>query len=164
MKPFLVVLLLTLPPAFLSAGPLQDNAGADIVAGNGWGEITLGAPRALVDEELGKQPEARRYGDVYYVDYPAAGIQVSFSGKGDQVRAIYFFNKQRLYRQFATFRGKTSKGIGWESSAAQVITVYGKPVHDYEGDDGGPWRRLVFKGIDFLFEDNKLVRISVPGD
>jgi hypothetical protein len=164
MKTSLIVLMVALFSTPLSAGPLQDRAEAEIVAGKGWGKITLGAPRQIVDEELGKQPAARQYGDVYFVDYPAKGIQVSFSSKGNKVHAIYFYNKQRLYRHFASFQGKTSKGINWESSAEAVIKAYGEPVNDYEGDDGGPWRRLVFEGIDFLFENNKLVRICVPGD
>jgi hypothetical protein len=164
MKTSLIVLTAVLFSTLLSAGPLQGRAEAEIVAGKGWGEITLDAPRKIVDEELGKQSEARKYGDVYFVDYAAKGIQVSFSSKGNKVQAVYFFNKQRLYRHFASFQGKTSKGINWESSAEEVIKAYGEPVKDYEGDDAGPWRRLVFEGIDFLFENNKLVRICVPGD
>jgi len=55
---------------------------------------------------------------------------------------------------------KTDKGIDWNSSPEEVIKAYGKPAEDYSGPG---WRRMVFDGIDFRFENGVMVRIGIPG-
>jgi hypothetical protein len=46
-----------------------------------------------------------------------------------------------------------------------VKKAYGQPTAKFSGtDSGGTWKRLVFDGIDFRFENEKMVRIGVPGD
>jgi hypothetical protein len=136
-----------------------------IVAGQGWGPVKIGATKNQVTEALGKGRNFAKYKDHYFMDYPETGIQVSFLTKDDTVNAIFFYNKQKGSELFAVFKGKTSTGIGWNSTAQQVINAYGKPIREYNGTRGDDkWRRLVFKGIDFRFENEKMVRISVPAN
>ena|GEM_PF-2534992 len=135
-----------------------------IVAGYGWGEVHLGARKEKLDKILGEGELLDTYSDIYFVDYLAIGLQISFSVNSNEVQAIFFYNNQKSSERFSTFAGKTSTGIDWNSTVEEVIDAYGPPIQDYHGADSGiPWRRLVFDGIDFRFEDNKMVRIAVPG-
>ena len=61
----------------------------------------------------------------------------------------------------ATAPVKTDKGIEWNATYKEVKKAYGKPKEDYHGDS---WRRVVFKGIDFRFENDVMVRIGIPGE
>jgi hypothetical protein len=128
-----------------------------------WGDVRLGASKKTIEKVLGNFPEIDPVGDVYFVDYSEKGIQLSFATKTNKVNAIYFYNKQRRYEHFATFAGKTSKGINWNSTEAEVIEAYGHPKEDYSGGFPVIWRRMVFEGIDFRFENNVMVRIGIPG-
>jgi hypothetical protein len=74
--------------------------------------------------------------------------------------AIFFYNKQHRYENLATPPVKTEKGIDWSASPEQVKKAYGKPKEKYIGRD---WRRIVFEGIDFRWENGVLVRIGIPG-
>src|SRR5262245_38946747 len=110
---FAYTLILLLQPVF-TASP--DNIQSpEIIAGQGWGDVRLEASKKAVEKVLGKFPEIDSVGDVYFVDYPEKGIQLSFKTKTNKVNAIYFYNKQLRYEHFATFAGKTSKGIDWNS-------------------------------------------------
>ncbi len=141
----------------------EENPEPSIIAGRGWGKIVIGASKNKVSAALGKGKIFAKYDDVYFVDYPEKGIQISFESDKNTVYAIFFYNKQRGSKRFASFKGKTSTGIDWNSSVKDVIKAYGKPLREYEGNkDNIKWRRLVFKGIDFRFENEKMVRISVP--
>ena len=101
----------------------------------------------------------------YLLNYASKGLQFSFLRSDDKVQAIIFYNKARRFEQFASFKGKTSVGIDWNSPVDQVIKTYGKPIDDISGkNSGGTYRRLVFKGIDFLYEDGRMVRISLFND
>jgi hypothetical protein len=91
------------------------------------------------------------------------GIQISYNNSDDTLHNIYFYNQQRRYEHFIPFAGKTDKGIDWKSSPTDVIKAYGKPTGDYGGPGWG-WRRLVFDGIDFRFENGAMVRIGIPGN
>ena len=62
-------------------------------------------------------------------------------------------------------KGRPRLELAWGSSVQDVIKAYGKPIHDYSGQDGSlPWRRVAFKGIDFRFENDKMVRIAIRAD
>ena len=101
----------------------------------------------------------------YFKDYAPKGVQVSFENASNEVHAIYFYNGQRGSEEVGKFCGRTDKGISWQSSVDEVRKAYGQPTADYSGSDkGGTWERLVFAGIDFRFENGKLVRISIPGN
>lgn len=128
-----------------------------IIAGKGWGKVSLGATRNVVDIVVGESQNRTSFDDVYFLDYPAKGIQISFYNN-DTLRAVFFYNGQLRYENFATFKGNTDKGIDWRSSANDVINAYGKPKEDHNGNG---WRRLVFDGIDFRWENGVMVRIGV---
>jgi hypothetical protein len=113
-------------------------------------------------EPLSSGENRSRFDDVYFIDYPAKGIQVSYNNTDNSLHTVYFYNGQRRYENFAPFQGRTNKGVDWKSSPGDVIKVYGKPKEDYEGPGWG-WRRLVFEGIDFRFENGTMVRIGIPG-
>jgi len=51
--------------------------------------------------------------------------------------------------------------VDWKSSPNDVIKAYGKPKEDYKGEG---WRRMVFDGIDFRWENGVMVRIGIPGN
>jgi hypothetical protein len=158
-KIYILVLLLQLIfPVFAGS-----NQSPDIVAGQGWGAVRLDASKRTIEKALGKFPEIDPVGDVYFVEYADQGIQLSFATKTNKVVAIFFYNKQLRKDHFSTFAGKTSKGIDWNSTEAEVIEAYGKPKEDYSGGYSVMWRRMVYDGIDFRFENNIMVRIGIPG-
>jgi hypothetical protein len=149
-------------PAFAGR---EEKAEPTIVANRGWGLVQIGATKNRVMAVLGEDPIIAKYTNNYYLDYREKGVQVSFSTKDNKVNAIFFYNKQKDSEHFATFQGKTAAGIGWGSSVQDVIKAYGKPIHEYSGQNGSlPWRRIVFKGIDFRFEYDKMVRIAIRAD
>lgn len=158
MKTPLIILLLIFP---VIGGAYQSKPDSEpvIVAGNGWGKVAMGNKRDLVESVLGDGVRRSKYEDDYFIDYPLKGIQISYLNKDDTVNAIFFYNKQHRYEDFAQAPVKTEKGIDWRSSAQDVIKAYGKPTEDY---DGPGWRRMVFHGIDFRFENGVMVRIGIP--
>ena len=147
----------------LGQTPYDASSKNMIVAGFGWGAVTVNADRAIVEKTLGKGEgdEGSEYLDgVYFREYPEMGIQVSYTHKGSKVHAIFFYNKQHRYENMATAPVKTDKGVGWETTYKELRKVYGKPKEDYHGDN---WRRVVYEGIDFRFENDVMVRIGIPG-
>jgi len=136
-----------------------------IIAGVGWSRIIRGATRKNVEVLLGKGEGDERnpnLKDVYFREYKQNGIQVSYKQATDRVEAIFFYNGQRLDPGYVTPFLRTEKGIDWNSSPKDVLTAYGEPVGDFGGPNPrGTWRRIEFKGIDFRFENDILVRISV---
>ena len=160
MKIALVILLLALVPLIEIAQQSRTEPEPAIVAGKGWGEVAMGNKRTVVESVLGSGVQRSNYDDDYFYDYPEKGIQVSYLNKDDTVDAIFFYNKQHRYEHFATASVKTDNGIDWNSSAGDVVRAYGKPAEDYSGLG---WRRIVFDGIDFRFENGVMVRIGIPG-
>ena len=166
--------LLAVVPLLASfASPVRGDerkAEPTIVAGSGWGAIRIGATKSQVVTALGTGQAPAKYRNTYCVDYSDKGVQVAYSTKDNTVTAVFFYNKQKGSTHFSTFQGSTSVGINWNSSVQEVIQKYGKPIRNYHGnDEGGPWQRRLFKGIDFRFENGKMVRIRVvaprrPGD
>jgi hypothetical protein len=159
MKTFLILLVFVIFPMALHAQSQIDPEPV-IVPGKGWGKVVVGNTRQVVEAVISEGVNRRKFDDVYFIDYPMKGIQVSYTNKEDKVHAIYFYNRQRGYEKFAQAAVKTEKGIYWTSSPDDVISAYGKPVEDHSGFG---WRRIVFDGIDFRFEKGVMVRIGVPG-
>lgn len=136
-----------------------------IVAGEGWGPVRIGAASEAVVAFLGNGQRGGRYSGDYFKDYPEKGVQVSFENTTNTVHAIYFYNGQQDSKQFDVFCGHTNNGINWQSSLEEVKRAYGHPDAEFSGaNPGETWQRLKFEGIDFRFENGKLVRIGIPGN
>jgi hypothetical protein len=143
----------------------EDESQPTIVAGEGWGPVHVGAASKTVDAFLGDGQPGKRYSSVYFKDYPPKGVQVSFENASNTVHAIYFYNGQRGDEQIGLFCGHIENGINWRSSVDEVKKAYGHPTAEFSGTNAGEsWQRLVFDGIDFRFENGKLVRIGIPGN
>ena len=160
MKTYLTILLLTIFPV-LGLAQTKPDSQPVIVAGKGWGQIAMGNKRSVVESVLGSGEQRSNYKDDYFYDYPTTGMQVLYLNKDDTVEAIYFYNKQHRYENFAIASVKTDKGIDWSASPDQVKKAYGKPKANYSGSG---WRRMVFEGIDFRWENGVMVRIGIPGN
>jgi hypothetical protein len=132
-----------------------------LITRTGWGEVTLGATLKNVEKVLGKPERFSPVDDVAFADYPQKGLQISYFTKSRTVNAIFFYNNQANKKDYKSFAGKTDKGVNWNSSADEVLTVYGKPKDDFKDENSESWRRIVYDGMDFRFENKKLVRISV---
>lgn len=147
------------------AGCREDESQPTIVAGEGWGPVRIGAASKAVDAFLGDGQAGKRYSHVYFKDYPRKGIQVSFENTSDTIHAIYFYNGQRNGERIGAFCGHTNTGVNWRSSVDEVKKIYGHPDAEFSGAYSGvTWQRVVFDGIDFRFENGKLVRIGIPGN
>jgi hypothetical protein len=143
----------------------EDKSQPTIVAGEGWGPVRIGAASKAVVAFLGDGQPGSRYSSGYFKEYPRKGVQVSFENTSNTVHAIYFYNGQRDSRRFEVFCGHTNNGINWQSSVDEVEKAYGRPTAEFSGaNTGDTWQRLVFDGIDFRFENGKLVRIGIPGN
>jgi hypothetical protein len=140
-----------------------DESQPKIIAGEGFGPIRLGADFKAVQASVGEVAE-QTYPDSDFRTFAQQGIEVRLERASDTVRAIFFYNGQSDTKEFGVFCGQTDKGINWQSSAEDVKRLYGRPADDFSGQDsGGSWERLVFTGIDFRFENGKMVRIGIPG-
>jgi hypothetical protein len=128
----------------------------------GQGVFKVGISRSELEAVVGEGEAGSKYDDVYFVDYPAAGVQASFENKTNRIHVIFLYNKQSRYENFAAPSVGTEKGIDWKSSDEDVLKSYGKPLKDYS-DDSKSWRRLEYPGIDFRFEGGRLVRIGILG-
>jgi hypothetical protein len=162
MKILFSILLLTLFSAFSFAQQKTQETESVVVAGEGWGIVSLKAKRKAVEIKLGEGINRSQYDDVYFVDYPKKGIQISFNNKNDEANTIFFYNNQEHYESFITPDVKTDKGISWKSKPEDILKAYGKPKNDFESESGkDTWQRLVYDGIDFLFEFGELKRIGI---
>ena len=163
MKILFSILFVTLISTLVFAQETKNQSDAVIVAGKGWGKVQVDAKRDEVETILGKgegQEGSEYLTGVYFRQYPEMGIEVSYTHQENKVVAIFFYNKQHRYEKMATSQVKTDKGIDWSANYKQIRKVYGKPKENYSGDS---WRRVVYEGIDFRFENNVIVRIVVPG-
>jgi len=141
-----------------------DEAQLKIVAGEGWGPVRIGAASRTVDAFLGEGQSERKYSHVFYKDYPLTGIQVAFENNSATAHNIYFYNGQADMPEFGVFCGEVDRGINWQSSVDDVKKAYGQPTAEFSGTYFGVnSKRLVFDGIDFRFENGKMVRIGIPG-
>ena len=136
-----------------------------IVAGEGWGPVRIGAASKTVDAFLGEGRRSKQYAHVYFKNYELRGVQLSFENDSDTVHNMYFYNQQRDSPEFGVFCGQVDKGINWQSSVEDVKRAYGQPTAESSGTYlGVTSKRLVFEGIDFRFENEKMVRIGIPGN
>jgi hypothetical protein len=132
-----------------------------IAEGQGWGSVQVGASFGSIQAALGKATPSEEFSDVHFVEYRSRGIEISLNRADDKAHAIYFYNHQGGSGQFGVFCGQTTKGINWNSTMDDVRNAYGHPSADFiQGESG----RLQFPGIDFRFENGKLVRIGIPGN
>ncbi len=147
-----------------ASGQRSDHS---IIAGEGWGEVRVGARRETVEAVLGKgvgregEPTDPTLGRAYFREYPEKGVQVSYTHKEDKVEAIFFYNKQRGYEDLGTADVRTETGVDWSASPEEVKRAYGNPKKDEKGKG---WRRMVFEGLDFRWEGGVMVRIGIPGN
>lgn len=162
MKILFSFLLLILFSVFSFSQQVKDETKPTLVAGKGWGIIALKNTRKIIEAELGEGISKSRYDDVYFVDYPEKGLQISYTSKKDEAYTIFFYNHQKRYENFVTPAVATDKGITWTSQPDDVLKAYGKPANDFKDDSGNnAWRRLEYAGIDFLFELGELKRIGI---
>lgn len=147
-------------PAGSSYECSADEAQTKIVAGAGWNMVRVGASFKAVRAALGDAHPSEKYSDVHFVEYRTRGIELSVNNSDDTVHAIFFYNHQQDSGQFGVFCGQTDKGVNWQSTVEDVKRLYGQPSADFPG---GSSERLVFPGIDFRFENGRLVRIGIPG-
>ncbi len=121
-----------------------------------------GARKEDLEAIIGEGEPGSKYDDVYFVDYPAVGVQVSYDNRKNTVHVIFLYNNAPRYDGFTVPKVLTDKGIGWDATAEDILKVYGKPLKDYD-DESKTWRRLEYPGIDFLFGGTKLGRIGILG-
>ena len=153
--------LLFIPVVCLIASLLSgcsSNTRAGIVAGVGWKDVKLGTSKEVVDAALGAPWGVHDRADSFFADYKSKGIQVKFSKPGNQAQTIFFFNKEKEHEDFTPFEQSTALAAGWNSTPEDVLRIYGTPKEDHTSDNG---RKIVFEGIDFRFENGKMVRIAV---
>lgn len=132
-----------------------------IAEGAGWGPVQIGASFRSIQAALGKATPSEEFSDIHFVEYRSRGVEISLNRADDKVHAIYFYNHQQGSGQFGVFCGQTSKGINWNSTIDDVRNAYGHPSADFIRGNSS---RLQFPGIDFRFENGKLVRIGIPGN
>jgi hypothetical protein len=140
----------------------EPRSGLVIVPGQG--VFSVGTKRKDLEAVVGDGEEGSKYEDVYFVEYPKAGVQVSYENGKDAVHVIFLYNNQARYESFVVPKVKTDKGIDWNATPKDILKAYGKPLKDFSDD--GParsWRRLEYPGIDFLFQGGKLGRIGILG-
>ena len=162
MKKIIPLLFLCLVSSIFAQNKL--NQQNDLITAKGWGKVQLGTKKKEVEKVLGKPEILDPINDVIFAEYPSKGIDVSYLTKSKTVNAIFFYNNERFSsRKYAVFpNSKTDKGVDWNSTEEELIDLYGIPKEDYKGvDSGGTWRRIVYEGMDFRFESERMVRIGI---
>ncbi len=142
--------------------PSKREPKSGIVITPGQDVFSVGTKKAALEAVIGDGESGSKYKDVYFAEYPKAGVEVSYENVTDRVHVIFLYNGQTRYENFITPTVKTDKGIGWSSSADDILKAYGKPLKDFD-DASKSWRRLEYPGIDFLFQGGKLGRIGILG-
>jgi hypothetical protein len=135
-----------------------------IVIVPGQGVFAVGTRRMDLEAVVGDGESENPYKGIYFVEYPKAGLEVSYESGKNTVHIIFLYNGQPGYENFVTPKVKTDKGIDWNASPEDILKAYGKPLHDYQDESPAKsWRRLEYPGIDFLFESGRLGRIGILG-
>lgn len=148
-------------PASQASAKREPKSGSVIVPGEG--VFKVGTKRSDLEAVIGDGEAGSKYDDVYFVEYPKVGVQVSYKNGTDTVHVIFLYNgPQARYEDFIAPVVKTDKGIDWNSTDKDVLKAYGKPSKDFS-DDRKTWRRLEYPGIDFLFSSGRLSRIGILG-
>jgi hypothetical protein len=162
------VVCLLVVSGVLSVGAQSKSKPVDVAAGKpirivpGKGLFVTGTKRIEFERLVGKGKPGGKYDKVYYIYYPKAALEVSFDNKTNRTQSIFMHTKKFRFEPFTPALVETTKGIGWNATVEDVLKAYGKPRSDFGGGKES-WRRLVYVGIDFMFEGDKLERIGVLG-
>lgn len=152
-----------------TSGRIAASDNSAIVAGRGWGKVSLGATREEIDSVLGNPDYSGKdtVDNQSYATYFKKGCVVVFNG---QMKAsiLRFIGDKALYAngdsKFESFPGKPDKGLAWRSSSAQVIAVYGIPSKRdayVSQADKVEILNLFYPGIHFMFKGDKLNQINI---
>jgi hypothetical protein len=95
----------------ISFAQKAEEAAPFLIPGKGWGEVQVGAKRTNIEKAIGPGSNGSKYDDIYFVDYPEKGVQISYTNKADEAYSIFFYNNQKRYENFVTPPIKTEKGI-----------------------------------------------------
>lgn len=144
------------------SAPSNSKSSKTITITPGKGVFSVGTKRSDLEAVIGKGEPGSKYDDVYFVEYPKAGVQASFENKSDRVHVIFLYNGQARHEDYVVPTVMTDKGISWDATDDDVLKTYGKPLKDFS-DESKSWRRLEYPGIDFLFQGGKLGRIGILG-
>ena len=145
-----------------------DDLAADpfaITAGSGVEGCQVGDPKQNAIEVFG-EPFTDDGG---YVSFPKAGVEIACDASGRIVTLFLFYQAP----DFTAYRGTTVDGIGPQSTADEVVGVYGEParvgesvISEFGAKPGAHEKSLEYpdKGIVFTFWDGSLadIRISEP--
>ncbi|WP_437770469.1 hypothetical protein [Arthrobacter sp. KNU40] len=132
-------------------------------------KVVLGLSQSQLENILGKPEGVQTFpalaGDPAstYFDYPSKGIQIFFEAPSYKAKRIFFYNSCPTNSNFpVSFPYGTSKGINWSSSMTDVVWTYKNPLFDSATKGRlSTTRRFDYGTIDFMFESDKLCRISV---
>lgn len=136
------------------------KSGITIIPGQG--VFSYGTKKKDLEAVVGEGEASSKFDDVYFVEYPAAGAQVSYDNLKHTVHVIFLYNNAPRYEGFAVPKILTDKGISWNATDEDIVKAYGKPLKDYS-DESKSWRRLEYPRIDFLFQGGHLGRIGILG-
>lgn len=137
-----------------------------LVYGEGWSGLRVGDGSVDLVTALGEPDTIEDIGDSQFYYYASKGLYLNVDPYLDRIVAFYFFDGGTDTPEgFSAFGYMTTDaGISWSTDVDDVLDVYGVPVHDFSGVDGGvAWRRLSYPGMSFRFEDGNLRTISIPG-
>ena len=133
-----------------------------VISGKGWGGVIIGATKEKINSEIGEFEIIHKNENIYVALYNDIGAELIFYVKDNTVRNMYFYRKGAdnvfyIYNG-KTFKGKTDKKIDLNNSVNDVIDAYGKPLKHHKGKS---WQRIIYDGIDFKFQNNRMVRIGI---
>lgn len=92
---------------------------------------------------------------------PERGIEVKYF-KDRLILVGFIYRDER----FTPFQGRTSSGLGKDTTINEVLSLHGKPAHDsnYKMPKSGNRSRILYYdhlGIDYEFKNEKLQSVSV---
>ena len=162
-----------------------------VSAGKGFNGINLEDDKKSVDDFLNEKGKIdSKYDDCYFVEYLNYGLVIKFD-LNNKIKAFYLYNDDEGYEHMKKFPINTSKNIDWNSNISDIISAYGNTKKHFSGthpksnpfegisldlrksplvdpnfdpnftDEIVKWDRLEYKGIDFRFLNDKLVRVGI---
>jgi hypothetical protein len=140
-----------------------------ILPGAGLGKIlSIGATRDSIESLLGKGDDlapAFHLSETNMVEYRSPRIIASYGQSSRVLEAIYFHAARPRYPNDNVSTFKTDKGIDWTATVGDVRKAYGPPISSdsgrYDAMRSIEWKVLDYPGIEFRFENERLVRIGV---
>lgn len=137
-----------------------------ILPGSGLARTVVGASREQIELSLGKGENlepAFHQAETDIVEYRSSRVIAVFGRDSNLLQAVYFHAGPQYVQPISTF--KTDKGLNWYASIADIRAAYGKPLAEnsgvYDALKTIQWRVLEYSGIEFRFENERLVRIGV---